>query len=141
MSLPAPCQLVPHRGEALILESIDAVRPDGLVASLVPREALPAWSGPEIMAQAISAFATWRKGPPYEPKPGLLLGVRTYRSDVTEFEAGTRLIVEVIESTRDNTGGAVFDTSLRMGNVRVADGMLTVYEPDDVVAILEEQLK
>lgn len=141
MSLPEPADLVPHHGEALLLESINAVRPDGLVASLVLRIALPAWGGPEIMAQAISAFSTWRKGPPYRPKPGLLLGIRTYRSVVAEFECGSRLTVDVSESTRDDMGGAVFDSSLHMGDRRVAEGMLTVYEPEDVVAALAEQLK
>jgi len=141
MRLPAPFELVPHRDKALLLESIVAVRPNGLVASLVPREALPAWSGPEIMAQAISAFATWRKGPPYRPKPGLLLGVRAYRSEVTEFEPGSRLTVDVSESTRDDGGGAVFDSSLRLGDQHVAEATLTVYEPEDVVTALAEQLK
>lgn len=140
MSLPQPIELVPHRDEALLLESIDAVRPDGLVASFVLREALPAWIGPEVMAQAISAFATWRKGPPFRPKPGLLLGVRTYRSEVPEFERGTRLTVEVSESTRDDMGGAVFDSCIRTGARNVADGMLTVFEPEDVMAALAEQL-
>ena len=141
MSFPPPIELVPHRDQALLLESIDAVRPDGLVASLVPREALPAWSGPEIMAQAISAFATWRKGPPFRPKPGLLLGVRTYRSEVAEFKRGFRLTVDVCESTRDDMGGAVFDSRIRMGDRDIADGMLTVFEPEDVMAALAEQLK
>ena len=141
MRLPEPFKLVPHCGEALLLEAIDAVRPDGLSASLVLREALPAWNGPEVMAQAISAFATWRRGPPYRPKPGLLLGVRIYRSEVAEFERGSRLTVDVSESTRDGMGGAVFDSRLRMGDRQVADGMLTVYEPEDVVATLAEQLK
>jgi predicted hotdog family 3-hydroxylacyl-ACP dehydratase len=141
MSFPEPIELVPHRDEALLLESIDAVRPDGLVASLVLREALPGWSGPEVMAQAISAFATWRKGPPFRPKPGLLLGVRSYRSEVAEFERGSRLTVDVSESTRDDMGGAVFDSRIRLGDRNVADGMLTVFEPEDVMAALAEQLR
>jgi predicted hotdog family 3-hydroxylacyl-ACP dehydratase len=140
MSLPAPSVLVPHGGEALLLEAIDAVYPDGLEASLVPRDGLPAWMGPEIMAQAVSAFATWRDGPPYHPKPGLLLGVRRYRSEATEFARGARLRVRVRESTRNEAGSAVFDSSVSVDGRDVAHGMLTVYQPDDVLATLADQL-
>ncbi len=149
MSLPEPSLLVPHQGDALLLESIDAVRPDGLDASLRVRRlppfsqddgALPAWIGPEIMAQAISAFATWRLGPPYRPKPGLLLGVRRYIARVSEFERGARLTVTVRESTRDDSGIAVFDSVLSADGVEVAEAMLTVLQPEDVLATLAEQL-
>jgi predicted hotdog family 3-hydroxylacyl-ACP dehydratase len=140
MSLPAPSVLVPHGAEALLLDAIDAVYPDGLDASLVPRVLLPAWMGPEFMAQAVSAFATWRQGPPYVPKPGLLLGLRQYRSAATGFARGARFTVSVRESTRDEAGSAVFDSSVRLDGRDVAHGMLTVYQPDDVLATLADQL-
>jgi predicted hotdog family 3-hydroxylacyl-ACP dehydratase len=150
MSLPAPSALVPHQGEAMLLESIDAVQQDGLVASLVVRGkprfgrecgSLPAWMGPEIMAQAVSAFATYRSGPPYFPKPGLLLGIRKYHSSVTEFKHGARLEVSVRESTRDDSGGAVFDSILRINGAEIAAGMLTVFQPDDIFHALADQLE
>lgn len=149
MSLPAVSELVPHRGEALLLDTIDAVRPDGLTASLVVRGqtsfagedgALPAWTGPEIMAQAISAFATCRRGSPYRPKPGLLLGVRRYRCGSVAFAPGAKITVTVRESTRDESGGAVFDSTLAADGRDVAEGMLTVFEPDDMLEALGEQL-
>jgi len=149
MSLPAPSELVSHRDEALLLDAIDALRPDGLTASLVVRGrssfagedgALPAWAGPEIMAQAVSAFATCRKGPPYRPKPGLLLGVRRYRCGSAAFAPGATLTVTVRESTRDESGSAVFDATLAADGQEVAEGMLTVFEPDDVLEALAEQL-
>lgn len=149
MNLPEPALLVPHRGHALLLESIDAVHPDGLEASLCvggrspsaqDDAALPAWIGPEIMAQAISAFATWRRGPPYRVKPGLLLGVRRYVSGISGFERGARLTVTVRESTRDDSGIAVFDSVLRLNGAKVAEGMLTVFEPEDILETLAEQL-
>jgi predicted hotdog family 3-hydroxylacyl-ACP dehydratase len=140
MSLPPAAKLVPHRGDALLLETVDAVRPDGLVASLVLRAPLPAWAGPEIMAQAISAFATYGSGPPYRPQPGLLLGVRSYRSSVPEFGGGARLTVDVRESTRGADGAAVFDSSLSLDGRRVAEAMLTVFQPADVLEALAEQI-
>jgi predicted hotdog family 3-hydroxylacyl-ACP dehydratase len=149
VKLPEASALVPHRGEALLLEAIDEAGGDGLVASLVVRGqwsfssgngSLPAWTGPEIMAQAVSAFATLRKGPPYLPKPGLLLGVRKYRSSLTEFPRGARIAVSVRESTRDEAGSAVFDSLISVDGTPVAEGMLTVFEPADVFEALAEQL-
>lgn len=149
MRLPAASELVPHRDEALLLDTIDAVRPDGLTASLVVRGrstfaredgALPAWAGPEIMAQAVSAFAAFRRGPPYRPKPGLLLGVRRYRCGSSSFAPGATLTVTVCESTRDESGSAVFDSTLAADGQEIAEGMLTVFEPDDVLEALAEQL-
>jgi predicted hotdog family 3-hydroxylacyl-ACP dehydratase len=149
MSLPHPSALVPHRDEALLLDAIDDLRPDGLTASLVvgghsslagPDGTLPAWAGPEIMAQAVSAFATSRKGPPYRPKPGLLLGVRHYRCECAAFARGAKLAVTIRESTRDDSGSAVFDATLALDGAAIAEGMLTVLEPEDVLEALAEQL-
>lgn len=149
MNLPSPSLLVPHRDEALLLEAIDSVRADGLTASLVVGARSPfaaadgslqSWSGPEIMAQAISAFATLRKGSPYRPKPGLLLGLRHYRCGIAAFPPGTRLTVVVRESTRDDSGSAVFDATLAADGNAAADGMLTVFEPNDVLEALGDQL-
>jgi predicted hotdog family 3-hydroxylacyl-ACP dehydratase len=149
VKLPEASALVPHRGDALLLDAIDEAGGDGLVASLVVRGqspfssddgALPAWTGPEIMAQAISAFATLRKGPPYLPRPGLLLGVRRFRSALAEFPRGARITVSVRESTRDDAGSAVFDSFISVDGAPVAEGMLTVFEPEDVFAVLAEQL-
>ena len=149
MSLPIPEMLAPHRGEALLLERIELVRADGLIASLTVRGqppyglntgSLPTWAGPEIMAQAVSAFATIRSGQPYRPKPGLLLGVRSYRASASEFHPGALLSVSVRESTRDEAGRAVFDSTLSIDGLEIASGMLTVFQPDDVVQALAGQL-
>ena len=149
MILPDPTMLVPHEGEALLLERIESVRADGLVASLViggarPRgrrkDSLPGWMGPEIMAQAVSAFATLRSGPPYRPKPGLLLGIRIYRSEIDDFHHGACIRVSVHESTRDDAGRAVFDSTLSINGREVAKGMLTVFQPENIAESLAEQL-
>ena len=150
MNFPAPSALIAHRDEALLLETIDDVGPDGLTASLVVRGhssfsrddgALPAWTGPEIMAQAVSAFATFRRGLPFQPKPGLLLGVRRYHCRrPSGFRLGMRLTVSVRESTRDDSGSAVFDSLLAVDGTEVAEAMLTVFEPADVIEALAEQI-
>jgi len=149
VSIPDPAELLPHQGEALLLDRIDSVDAGGLVASLTVRTgspyslangALAGWSGPEIMAQAVSAFATLQKGQPWSPKPGLLLGLRAYRSETTEFQSGARLDVEARESTCDSEGRAVFDCCIRAGGKLLATGTLTVFQPDNAWEILREQL-
>lgn len=150
MSLPSPAELIPHQGEALLLDRIESADAGGLVASLtvrtgsaysLPSGALAGWSGPEIMAQAVSAFATLRAGHPWNPKPGLLLGLRVYRSEVEEFPPGARLAVEARESTRDAEGRGVFDCSIRMNEKLLASGTLTVFQPDNAWEILRGQLE
>jgi predicted hotdog family 3-hydroxylacyl-ACP dehydratase len=133
----------------LLLDRLDSTDAGGLVASLIvrsgspyslPSGALAGWSGPEIMAQAVSAFATLRAGQPWSPKPGLLLGLRVYRCATEEFPHGARLAVETRESTRDAEGRGVFDCSIRMNEKLLATGTLTVFQPDNAWQILREQL-
>jgi predicted hotdog family 3-hydroxylacyl-ACP dehydratase len=149
MKLPSPAELIPHRGEVVLLDRIDSADAVSLVATLtvrsgspysLPNGALAGWSGPEIMAQAVSAFATLHAGPPWEPKLGLLLGLRTYRCEEDEFQPGARLAVEARESTRDAEGRGVFDCCIRMSGETLAIGTLTVYQPDNACDLAGEQL-
>jgi predicted hotdog family 3-hydroxylacyl-ACP dehydratase len=148
--LPNPEVLVPHEGAALLLERIESADAEGLTATLVVRGETPyslasgtwpAWIGPEVMAQAVSAFAALRAGQPYRPRPGLLLGMRRYHSEFEEFPCGASLAVQVRESTRDDEGRAVFDCSLRMHGREIASGVLTVFQPENALECLAEQLQ
>jgi len=150
VNLPGPAELVPHQGEALLLDRIESADAEGLVASLTVRSsstyslangALAGWSGPELMAQAVSAFATFDKGRPWSPKPGLLLGLRAYRCETEEFPPGARLAVEVRESTRDAEGRGVFDCCIRMNEKLLASGTLAVFQPNNAWEILREQME
>ena len=90
------------------------------------------WVGVEIMAQAVSAFATASADRDGDPRIGLLLGVREYRCDVERFPPGARLVARVEESTRDEQRMAVFDCWLSEDGTVVAQGRLTVFEPDGI---------
>jgi predicted hotdog family 3-hydroxylacyl-ACP dehydratase len=94
---------------------------------------LPAWVGPELMAQAISALSGLRslREHGHPAAIGLLLGVRSYRSTVEEFRCGEILDVEVIESSEDEDGMAVFDGRIRRAGELIASGRLTVFQPPD----------
>ena len=141
-------ELVPHEGAALLLDRIESADARSLTASLTVRPgtafshedgSLAGWAGPEIMAQAVSAFSTLTSSRNGRPAVGLLLGARAYRSRLATFAAGARLEVDITESTRDEEGGGVFDCRIRIGVEVVADGRLTVFEPVDPWAVLQDQ--
>jgi predicted hotdog family 3-hydroxylacyl-ACP dehydratase len=140
--LRAPAELIRHRGSAALLDEICRYDETSLEARVVVRPGtaysdrfghLPAWAGPELMAQAISALAGQRSfrahGRP--AAIGLLLGVRSYRATVDEFRSGEVLLVEVTESFEDEDGMAVFDGRIRRAGELIASGRLTVFQPPD----------
>jgi len=133
---------IPHREDAILLDEIAQGARDRLEARLVVRPGtafsdasgnLPAWVGPEIMAQAISALAGTRSlaahGRP--AAIGLLLGVRSYEAPGGDFRCGDALRVEVVESSEDEEGRAVFDCTISRSGELLASGALTVYQPPD----------
>lgn len=134
--------LLPHRHDALLLDGITVVDARHLQARLAVRPEtafsdalgnLPAWVGPEIMAQAIAAFSGQRsmreRGRP--AAIGLLLGIRSYACTVADFGAGEALLVDVSESSEDGEGRAVFDATITRDGAVVASARLTVYQPPD----------
>lgn len=141
-SLPRPAELLPHRHDAVLLDVITGGEGDRLTASLVVRPGtafsdasgnLPGWMGPEIMAEAIAALSGYRslKAKGRTAGIGLLLGVRGYTATAGEFHPGEQLDVEVVESSEDEEGRAVFDGTIRRDGQVVASGTLTVFQPAD----------
>lgn len=148
MNLPGPAELIPRQGGVVLLDRIESADATCLVATLaerssspysLPGSALAGWSRPEIMAQAVSAFTTLHVGRPWNPKPGLLLGLRTCRCETDEFPPGAHLAVEVRESVRDAEGRGVFDRCIRMDKKPLATGTLTVFQPDNARDLTREQ--
>lgn len=139
---PRPADLIPHHGDAVLLDEINSIDHTRVSASFVVRSDsafcddagnLPAWAGPELMAQAISALAgfRWLKSRGRPAPIGLLLGVRAYQSGVPVFLAGQALQVEVAESSEDDAGMAVFDGRILIEGRPVASGTVTVFQPPD----------
>jgi len=134
--------LLPHRNDALLLDGITAVDDKHLQARLTVRPGtafsdrqgtLPAWAGPEIMAQAIAAFSGQRsmreRGRP--AAIGLLLGIRSYACTVADFRPGETLLIDVFESSGDEEGRGVFDATITRDGATVASATLTVFQPPD----------
>jgi len=147
--LPDPATLLPHQGDAVLLDEIASLAEDRLVARLTVRPGtafsdgsgnLPGWVGPEIMAQAIAALAGERSlrahGAPAEI--GLLLGIRGFSCAAGQYKIGEHLQVEVVRSSEDVDGRAVFDATLARSGEVVAVATLTVFEPRDD-SFLEEE--
>jgi predicted hotdog family 3-hydroxylacyl-ACP dehydratase len=141
-ALPRPATLLPHSYDAVLLDEITLAADDRLTASLVVRPGtafsaasgnLPGWIGPEILAEAISALSGYRSLNRHGRAAGigLLLGVRGYTATAGEFHPGEKLDVEVVESSEDEEGRAVFDGVIRSGGQVVASGTLTVFQPAD----------
>lgn len=140
--LPNPAALLAHHGDAVLLDEIRGVSEHRLEAGLVVRPGtafsdgagcLPGWVGPEIMAQAIAALSGHRSLVAHGRSApiGLLLGVRAYETSVAEFRPGDALAVEVVESSEDEDGRAVFDCWIRRAGQVLASGTLTVFQPAD----------
>jgi predicted hotdog family 3-hydroxylacyl-ACP dehydratase len=133
---------VPHQFDALLLDEVTRVSEHALEARMVVRSGtafsdelgnLPAWVGPEIMAQAVSALAGHRSHS-QSGRPaaiGLLLGIRSYFAPHGEFRCGEELRVSVDESSED-AGWAVFHCSISgLSGQVIASGTLTVFQPPD----------
>lgn len=134
--------LLPHRGNMLLLEAMVAAdeeratcrtRPDAEAWYADESDAMPAWIGIELMAQGIAAHVALiarRAGKP--PRPGVLLGTRSYKASASHFPAGTVLLVSACLSYRDNTGLGAYDCVLTdMNGTELASAALTVYEPEN----------
>lgn len=132
---------VPHEFDALLIDEVTRVTPQGLEACLVVRPDtafsdaagnLPSWVGPEIMAQAVSALAGRRslETSGRQASIGLLLGVRGYEAPGGDFHAGDMLRVAVEESSEE-AGWAVFDCAISRSGEILASGTLTVFQPPD----------
>jgi len=140
--------LVPHDGEMMLLDAVEAVDEITLTARVVVRcdglldegiDTLPAIVGLEYMAQAVAAWSGWharRVGAPV--RLGFLLGSRSFSSNVDTFRDGAVLRVDIEELMRDDNGMAVFKARVTGDGVEQT-ASLSVFQPNNVETYLEEQ--
>ena len=149
MTLPGVVCLLPHEGEAVLLDELAELRDDGLAAWFTvrpgtvfsdPDGSLPSWALPELMAQAASAYGNLTSASPHSRNVGLLLAIRSCRIEAGAIAAGTRLWVDVVESTREDDGRAVFNCRIMRGESLVAEARLTALQPTDAWSVLEGQV-
>lgn len=140
-------EVVPHAGEMILLDSIEAIEAERIVCMRTVRAdslfvdadgSLPAWVGVELMAQSIAAWAGCRARADGQPvQLGFLLGTRQYACNVDAFPPGSRLCVEAVRSFHDEHGMGVFTCSIDAPGIR-ANARLTVYRPRNADAFFEQ---
>lgn len=139
--------VVPHTGDMIVLDHIETVEAERIVCVRTVQAGdlfvdtdghLPAWTGIELMAQAIAAWAGCRARAEQRPvRLGFLLGTRHYTCNVEAFPAGTRLHVEAERSFHDDQGMGAFSCRIEGPGIQ-ATARLNVYSPLDADALLKQ---
>lgn len=140
-------ELIPHAGNMILLDEVLSCDSERIEVRLVVRPggllnaddgSLPAWTGIELMAQAIAAFAgiqARRAGLPVEL--GFLLGTRKYTCNVEHFPAGSELRIRALCSLQDDNGMGVFECHLTGPGIQ-AEARLNVFRPPQPAVYLQE---
>ena len=133
---------LPHASPMVLLEQVlevgeeharcaVSVSTDGVLAPFLDAQgALPGWYGIELMAQAIGVWSGWHgRQNDQPPQLGMLLGGRAIHCELSAFPAGSELLVSVQQLLKDEKV-ASFECEISIDNVRIAQGRLNTYQPD-----------
>ncbi len=134
--------LVPHRGDMLLLDEIVSMSDSGAHARAhmhsnhpfrVEGRGVPAWVGMELMAQTIAAFSGRHARQAGEPvRLGYLLGARAYDCERDSFPEGAVLDIHVREDLRQDNGFGAFSGTVELDGEILASGRLNVFQSEDV---------
>lgn len=140
-------ELLPHAGEMILIDAVDAFDEEQVHTRLTVRGgglfnqadgSLPAWVGVELMAQSIAAYAGCQSrliGKPVQL--GFLLGTRHFQCNVEAFPLGAELQIHAQRSLQDDNGMGVFDCRLSGPGI-TAEARLNVFCPPQVASYLHE---
>ena len=145
--LPAE-RLVPHRRRMRLIEFVKAPTRTGLQAEATVSEAWPLSRNGnvssiicvELVAQAISALSTWRRGEGARPQVGLLVGIKEVEFYHASIPVMTKLIIQV-EEINQLGGYAVFKGRVKSDLVSFCEAIIQVVEPknEELSSIIELQ--
>ncbi|MGH7443079.1 MAG: 3-hydroxylacyl-ACP dehydratase [bacterium] len=137
--------LLPHREPMILLTRAVGMEGEDFVAEVDIRpdslffedQSVPAWVGLEYMAQTVGAFAGVESALKAEgPRPGLLLGARTYVSHRQHFRDGETLrIVAHKVLQQDNAISAMECSILDASGLELAKAQLTVIQLPNFAAL------
>ncbi|HEY8538504.1 MAG TPA: hypothetical protein VIL28_06530 [Steroidobacteraceae bacterium] len=142
----AMTEVLPHEGRMLLIDELLDATEDQVVCGVTIRsdsmfcdgdKGVPAWVGLEYMAQTVSAYSgidEARRG--MRPSIGLLLGSRSYKSEVDHFPIGAKLRIEAQLLFRDENDLVAFDCKILDGDRMLARGDVKAYRPKDVFAVV-----
>ena len=138
--------MVPHRSTMLWLDRIVQVDGESVTALalitqanfLLRDGALPVWTGVEFMAQTIAAWSGYRAKASGRPVSiGFLVGTRRFEAQCQQFKLGETLRIVTRKEFIAENGLGVFDCRIFVNNQSVANAILSVYEPADVIGFLQ----
>jgi predicted hotdog family 3-hydroxylacyl-ACP dehydratase len=89
----------------------------------------------ELVAQAISALSTWRRGGA-GPRIGLLVGIKEAESSRSSVPVGTRLHIEINELSHVGDY-AVFEGKVRSDSDSFCKIIIQVLEPEETLSDLK----
>jgi len=130
--------LIPHRRHMKLLDRVVNPGPNGLQAETTVAESWPlARNGSvssllciELVAQAVSALSTWRRGEGAIPRPGLLVGIKDAQLFCCTLPIGARISIHV-EELYHLGNYAVFTGQVTSGSALLCTATLQVIEPEE----------
>jgi len=130
--------LIPHRRQMKLLERVVNPSHKELQAEATVTESWPlARDGSvssllciELVAQAVSALATWRRGEGARPRPGLLVGIKDAQLLAGTLLFGTRVNIHV-EELYHLGNYAVFMGRVTSGSDLLCTTTVQVMEPEE----------
>ncbi|HYA03707.1 MAG TPA: hypothetical protein VEI04_11400 [Syntrophobacteria bacterium] len=134
--------LIPHRRRMRLLEWVRKPSQDGLQAESTVTEGWPLNKDGtvssliciELVAQAVSALSTWRRGEGARPRVGLLVGIKEAEFSNASIPVRTRLMTQ-IDKVYQVGNYAVFQGQVRSEKAFYCKMTIQVMEPDEEVLL------
>jgi len=136
---PLPAEpLIPHRLRMRLIDWVKAPTQSGLQAETTVTEAWPLDKDGkvsslicvELVAQAISALSTWRRGEGAKPRVGLLVGIKEAEFSYSSIPVMTRLFIQIDELYHVGDY-AVFQGKVSSELIFFCETIIQVLEPEE----------
>jgi predicted hotdog family 3-hydroxylacyl-ACP dehydratase len=132
--------LIPHRLRMRLIDWVKRPTQNGLQAETTVTEAWPLNRDGrvssviciELVAQAVSALSTWRRGKGARPRVGLLVGIKEAEFSKSSVPVGTRLHIQINELSHVGDY-AVFEGKVRSDLDSFCKIIIQVMEPEEEI--------
>jgi len=129
--------MIPHRRRMRLIDRIKNPDQQGLQAETTVRDVWPMYKNGavssimciELIAQSVSAFATWLRGSGASPRVGFLVGIKTAEFNSATLPIDTHLVITVKEISRVGNYG-VFRGEVSSGPTSFCAAVIQVIDPD-----------
>jgi predicted hotdog family 3-hydroxylacyl-ACP dehydratase len=142
-SFPAMAELLPHEAPMILLDNVEQADETHIECSVLLSERDPFMVQGrvrgvvclEYMAQAVGAFVGLeRRGRGLRPQIGYIVGLRSLKLHQAYLDRGDRLTVRA-SLTWSDLETATFEAAVACNGRAVAEGQITVYQPNDPGAV------